>query len=143
MSSHRLSQWQPGESVRDRFLGWLLADRPVATLLPGRPPHTARPSGSPDGSPGREIRAVCCSGGGIRAAAFALGGIQGLSARRADGRSSWFDKLDLITAVSGGSYLAGSYALVNHSVQQQGATFCLRTPPVRPRTTGCGLIPAI
>ena len=120
MSAHRLSQRQPGESVRDRFLGWLLADRPVAKLLPGRPPHTARPPGSPDGSPGREISAVCCSGGGIRAAAFALGGIQGLSGRRADGRSSWFDELDLITAVSGGSYLAGSYALVNHSLQRRG-----------------------
>jgi len=63
---------------------------------------------------------VCCSGGGIRAAAFALGGIQGLSRRRPHGRRSWFDDCDLITAVSGGSYLAGSYAWLNHSVRMAG-----------------------
>ena len=70
------------------------------------------PSALGSAVPARPKRAVCCSGGGIRAAAFTLGGLQGLGRRR--GARSWLDGTQLITAVSGGSYLAGSYAIVNH-----------------------------
>ena len=112
-------------SARDRVFAWLSAEPHPVTPLPGRPPETLGPAHTfattqtvgPAGlSTDAVTRAVCCSGGGIRAAAFALGGIQGLSRRRADGRRTWFDGLDVITAVSGGSYLAGSYALVRHSL---------------------------
>jgi len=61
------------------------------------------------------LRAICCSGGGIRSAAFALGGIQGLQVHK-DGAPSWYEGVHLVTAVSGGSYLAGSVAMVNHGL---------------------------
>ena len=75
-----------------------------------RCPRRAVASGSDQ--PAQPKRAVCCSGGGIRAAAFVLGGLQGLGHRR--GPRSWLDDTQLITAVSGGAYLAGSYAIVTH-----------------------------
>jgi len=108
----------------DRVRAWVVAEPRPVNPLPGRPPEgsrsaqPARSEPAPGPSADHITRAVCCSGGGIRAAAFALGGIQGLSRRRADGGPVWFEKLDLITAVSGGSYLAGSYALVRHSVPE-------------------------
>lgn len=48
---------------------------------------------------------LCISGGGIRAAAFGLGGIQALQ-----GSAIW-SVIDRLTAVSGGAYTATSYAL--------------------------------
>jgi hypothetical protein len=65
--------------------------------------------------PTRQVRAICCSGGGIRAAAFALGGMQALG-RRETGKRSWYEDVDLVTAVSGGSYMAGSFAIVDHEL---------------------------
>lgn len=53
--------------------------------------------------------AVCCSGGGIRSAAYCLGALQSLQARAANGI---FGKVTHILAVSGGSYIAASRALV-------------------------------
>ncbi len=44
--------------------------------------------------------AIACSGGGIRAAAFCLGGLQSLI------HSGWYDRADRVYAVSGGSYVA-------------------------------------
>jgi hypothetical protein len=112
------------------FVRWCAAVRPEVRPLPGRPP--ARP-GSTDPAYGpapdpedptraaRRLRAVCCSGGGIRSAAFSLGGVQGLQARAGD-RPSWYEDVDLVTAVSGGSYLAGSLAMVNrHLTREQRA----------------------
>jgi hypothetical protein len=101
------------ESVRQRIIG----AHPDPEPLPGRPP-VGRP-GAP--GPARTLRAICCSGGGIRAAAFALGGIQGLQERRED-KESWYDGVDLVTAVSGGSYLAGSLAMVNHGLTDDERT---------------------
>ncbi len=85
-------------------------------LLPGRPPD-----GDAHGPvPGAGKRAVCCSGGGIRAAAFCLGGLQGLGRRRGTTGRSWYDDVDLVTAVSGGSYMAASFAMVNHRPPAHG-----------------------
>lgn len=105
------------ESARGgRVRSWFLPAPRQPQPLPGRPPSgsTHGPAPHPGGGsrPATSVRAVCCSGGGIRAAAFALGGLQGLS-RRTGGRS-WYDDVDLVTAVSGGSYTAGSFAMVNH-----------------------------
>ncbi|MEP6464378.1 MAG: hypothetical protein ABJC62_13405 [Frankiaceae bacterium] len=61
---------------------------------------------------------MCCSGGGIRAAAFSLGGLQGLGSRTG-AKSPWLDGVDLITAVSGGSYIASSFAMVNHHLSPE------------------------
>ena len=59
--------------------------------------------------------AVCCSGGGIRSAAYCLGAMQGL---QRDGgplaRANW------LVGVSGGSYIAASRALVAHDLSAAG-----------------------
>ena len=62
-------------------------------------------AGGPDGS-----WAVCCSGGGIRSAAYCLGALQSLDSERLLGAAKW------IVAVSGGSYIASSRALVAHDL---------------------------
>lgn len=52
------------------------------------------------------VTAVCCSGGGIRSASFNLGALQELAARGV------LTDVDYLLAVSGGSYIAASHALV-------------------------------
>lgn len=56
---------------------------------------------------------ICVSGGGLRAAAFGLGALQALQHHRkllrGDGAARY------LSAVSGGSYIAGTYTLVNCS----------------------------
>ena len=98
-----------------------------AALLPGRPP--AGPDAGPEPDPMHPraarypARAICCSGGGVRAAAFALGGIQALN-EQPEGDGTFYSTADLVTSVSGGGYTAGSYATVAHNLPV-GAT-----PPV-------------
>jgi hypothetical protein len=94
---------------------WLVGKRPPPVPLPGRPPAGRSSAPAADARP---LRAVCCSGGGIRSAAFSLGGMQGLQ-RRDGAEPSWYDGVDLVTAVSGGSYLAGSLAMVNHGLSAE------------------------
>jgi hypothetical protein len=55
--------------------------------------------------------AVCCSGGGIRSAAYCLGALQSLD------RSGLLGKVKWILGVSGGSYIATSRALVAHHLR--------------------------
>jgi len=50
--------------------------------------------------------AICCSGGGIRSAAYSLGALQSLDQRGIVAKARW------ILGVSGGSYIASSRALV-------------------------------
>ncbi len=64
-----------------------------------------------DGSAGAEKWAVCCSGGGIRSAAYCLGAMQSL---QRDG--GLLTKARWILGVSGGSYIAASRALVAHDL---------------------------
>jgi hypothetical protein len=52
--------------------------------------------------------AVCCSGGGIRSAAYCLGALQSLDDAGLVAKAKW------ILGVSGGSYIASSHALVAH-----------------------------
>lgn len=54
--------------------------------------------------------AVCCSGGGIRSAAYCLGALQSLQRGGLLTRAKW------ILGVSGGSYIAASRALVAHDL---------------------------
>jgi hypothetical protein len=54
--------------------------------------------------------AVCCSGGGIRSAAYCLGALQSLDGRGLLAKAKW------ILGVSGGSYIAASRALVAHDL---------------------------
>ena len=58
--------------------------------------------------------AVCCSGGGIRSATYCLGAMQALVADGGMGQ------VDLVTAVSGGSYIAAAWALQAQSAGQPG-----------------------
>ncbi|RKS84194.1 hypothetical protein CLV35_0010 [Motilibacter peucedani] len=102
-----------GAGARAALLRWLQGTAAPVTLLPGRPPD-APPAAARPARDGEPLRAVCCSGGGIRAAAFALGGMQGLHRRPAGGGASWYDGVRLVTAVSGGAYIAASAAIVNH-----------------------------
>jgi hypothetical protein len=54
--------------------------------------------------------AICCSGGGIRSAAYCLGALQSLDLGGLLGTAKW------ILGVSGGSYIASSRALVAHDL---------------------------
>ena len=54
--------------------------------------------------------AICCSGGGIRSAAYCLGALQSLDLGGLLGAAKW------ILGVSGGSYIASSRALVAHDL---------------------------
>ena len=54
--------------------------------------------------------AICCSGGGIRSAAYCLGGLQSLDSDGLLANATW------VVGVSGGSYIASSRALVAHDL---------------------------
>jgi hypothetical protein len=58
---------------------------------------------------------VCCSGGGIRAAAFAIGALESLESRNVLRRARW------LTAVSGGAYAATAWRLVKASAPEAPA----------------------
>lgn len=108
------------------------AGRTHAALLPGRPPHGAdwggpEKSGTNPKDAKHPARAICCSGGGIRSAAFALGGLQYLTLH-AEGDSTVYRNTDFITSVSGGGYTAGSYALVQHHLTDEDT----KLPPYAP-----------
>jgi hypothetical protein len=67
------------------------------------------PAGEADATGGDDW-AICCSGGGIRSAAYSLGGLQSLDSGGLLGIAKW------IVGVSGGSYIASSRALVAHNL---------------------------
>ena len=69
-------------------------------------PVPAAEAGAPDGGDW----AICCSGGGIRSAAYCLGALQSLDSGGLLGTAKW------IVGVSGGSYIASSRALVAHDL---------------------------
>jgi hypothetical protein len=54
----------------------------------------------------RDDIGICCSGGGIRSAAFNLGALQTLQ------DSDLLDRASYLTAVSGGSYIAAAFSMV-------------------------------
>lgn len=60
-------------------------------------------------------RIITCSGGGVRSAAFCLGGLQALSDHRVDDDPSSprvYDSADYVVGVSGGGYIAAAYHAV-------------------------------
>ena len=62
-----------------------------------------------DPSPGRT--GICCSGGGIRSAAFNLGALQTLQ------DAQCLQTADYLAAVSGGSYIAAAFAMVKKTTR--------------------------
>jgi hypothetical protein len=73
---------------------------------PHRPRVDETSSPAADAPPAPDELGVCCSGGGIRAAAFALGALDRLEEGGVMARARW------LTAVSGGSYAATAWRLV-------------------------------
>lgn len=74
---------------------------------------------------------ICCSGGGIRSAAFNLGALQRLQAAGVLKRAAY------LAAVSGGSYIAAAFAMVRKASiggagDDSGAGLLLAQPPFHP-----------
>jgi hypothetical protein len=80
-------------SIRQKLRPWLLG------VVKESPPPAAEPALEP--VPGRI--GICCSGGGLRSAAYNLGALQALRDQDVLG------KADYLTAVSGGSYIAAAH----------------------------------
>ena len=77
---------------------------------------------------------VCCSGGGIRSAAFSLGALQQL---REQGE---LERAAYLAAVSGGSYIAAAISMVARRGGAIPRRSCWRTgpfAPARPRSSTC------
>ena len=72
-------------------------------------------------------RGVCCSGGGIRSAAFNLGALQALADHR-----EGFGDTDYLSAVSGGSYIASAVAILHNRSPDE----TLRPPEAPPYGRG-------
>ena len=90
-----------------RLWNWLRAYRPEPAPAFIGPVEAPPDAGSPD-----ERIGVCCSGGGIRSAAFNLGALQTLERRPQSGDPSELARAKYLTAVSGGSYVAAAFATV-------------------------------
>ncbi|WP_162308179.1 patatin-like phospholipase family protein [Segeticoccus rhizosphaerae] len=82
--------------------------------VPTRPQAPAPPRTVFDALPSGARIAVCCSGGGIRSAAFNLGALQTLQEH-----DDVYRRVRTITAVSGGSYIAAAHALAEHALAEQ------------------------
>ena len=82
---------------------------------PGNRAAPAVPGQGPSADGGTQAQAegewaICCSGGGIRSAAYCLGALQSLDQTGLLAKAKW------ILGVSGGSYIASSRALVAHDL---------------------------
>ena len=97
-----LERWVAAR-LGDRRERWRLRLRYLASGFRKRPlPAHREPVEAP--TPGRT--GICCSGGGIRSAAFNLGALQALQ------QKGGLRSTDYLAAVSGGSYIAAAYAMV-------------------------------
>ncbi|HEX4484529.1 MAG TPA: hypothetical protein VH081_12205 [Solirubrobacteraceae bacterium] len=74
-------------------------------------PLRREPVDSPPAAGEKERVGICCSGGGIRSAAFNLGALQALQ-RETPQSKSVLRSSDYLAAVSGGSYIAAAFAMV-------------------------------
>lgn len=89
-------------TARKKVLNWLLGVQTEPLL---RPPVRAVPV------PGR--MGICCSGGGIRSAAYNLGALQALNA------ANEYQNAEYVSAVSGGSYIAAAYAIAGSDTDEE------------------------
>jgi hypothetical protein len=102
-----VTQWRWGGARKRFWRDLLYRERPEpipAFRGPIEPP--------PDDT--RERIGICCSGGGIRSAAFNLGALQSLQS------SQELSKACYLAAVSGGSYIAAAFAMVGHTWGEPG-----------------------
>src|SRR3954469_13665228 len=93
------------------------ADQGLPTRVPAKNVGAAADAGDPEPVPSYrgpvEIpkqgkTGICCSGGGIRSAAFNLGALQALH----EATEKELQKADYLAAVSGGSYICAAYSMV-------------------------------
>ena len=87
----------------------------LASGTPAPQPAPTPPTGGDGHGPGNGDWAVCCSGGGIRSAAYCLGALQSLD------RGGLLANVKWILGVSGGSYIASSRALVAKHLRDEAA----------------------
>ena len=110
----RVTRSKPSKTTDSR---WDRAARWLKGVVRESPPPASGTVEAPD--PSRI--GICCSGGGLRSAAYNLGALQILSGSRILQSASY------LTAVSGGSYIAASHAIVRaHSQPRQSRA---RGPP--------------
>lgn len=83
-------------SVPRRCIDWLSGGRPRSKPVPATPVREPSP----------DRVGICCSGGGIRSASFNLGALQALREEGVLGEAEY------VSAVSGGCYIASSFATV-------------------------------
>ena len=82
----------------------------AAGIDAARPARDGAVPAAEAGATGGGDWAICCSGGGIRSAAYCLGALQSLDSGGLLETAKW------IVGVSGGSYIASSRALVAHDL---------------------------
>jgi hypothetical protein len=90
-------RWRATKVPHRRWLGWLLY---------GSRPEPVSSCQGPVEPPEEDKLGICCSGGGIRSAAFSLGALQTLQQR------GQLRKAAYLAAVSGGSYIAAALSTV-------------------------------
>ena len=76
-------------------------------------PHEQADVTAENGTAAEEKWAICCSGGGVRSAAYSLGALQSMQQDGLLKQARW------ILGVSGGSYIAASRALVAHHLPKE------------------------
>jgi hypothetical protein len=80
---------------------------PPAGTASVRRDDTTHAAASAGGDGDGSVIGICCSGGGIRSAAFNLGALQSLD------EAGVLRRADYLSAVSGGSYIASAYAVAS------------------------------
>jgi hypothetical protein len=96
-------RWEAMAGAQGRTLRWR---RVLRYLLYGVTPEPAPSYLGLVEDPEKDKLGICCSGGGIRSAAFNLGALQALQQKGQLERASY------LSAVSGGSYIAAAFAMV-------------------------------
>ena len=113
-------RWRAASGRRARRWGWLRGEgrpEPVPSHLgPLEPPEEGK-------------LGICCSGGGIRSAAFSLGALQALQERGKLRQAAY------LAAVSGGSYIAAAFSMVaKRGGGDSNAELLKERPPFAPNT---------
>jgi hypothetical protein len=90
--------------MRRRYLWSGYRPQPLPSHL--EPVESPPPASAEKENEGKGRVGVCCSGGGIRSAAFNLGALQALQGERV------LQRADYLAAVSGGSYIAAAFSMV-------------------------------
>jgi hypothetical protein len=98
----------PRFPLRIALLRWLVGLTLRLPFVPHPPDPGPEPKSAEQPTKAKEEQiGICCSGGGIRSASFNLGALQAFQ------EAEILSSARYLTAVSGGSYIAASYAIVS------------------------------